>query len=233
MCRSVRRDPSLVRFVRRFGEAALLVEVPDARAAQGLRRALAADPVDGVTALVPGRSSLLVAYDPPVVEMRELVHVLRTRPEALDPAGPTPRVRRIPIALGPPYGPDFPDVSVCLGIHMDDLALLIERRELVVLFNGFAPGFAYLGDLPESLAVPRLANPRTRVRAGSVGIADQMLGIYPADVPGGWPIIGRTPIRLFDPTRERPAYLEPGDRVRFEPIGPGPWTAHEGFPEDW
>ena len=102
-----------------------------------------------------------------------------------------------------------------------------------MLFDGFAPGFAYLGDLPDELRVPRLETPRTRTPAGSVGIAGPVSGIYPAALPGGWRILGRTPITLFDPRRDPPAYLVPGDAVRFEPIGAGDWDARAGVPEDW
>jgi KipI family sensor histidine kinase inhibitor len=105
--------------------------------------------------------------------------------------------------------------------------------ELEVLFDGFAPGFAYLGGLPDELHVPRLATPRTRTPAGSVAVADGMSGVYPADLPGGWRVIGRTPIRLFDPHRSGPAYLEPGDRVRFEPIDGADWSRRAGPPGDW
>ena len=89
--------------------------------------------------------------------------------------------------------------------------------ELRVLFCGFAPGFAYLGDLPPELRVERLATPRTRTPAGSVAIAGSMSAIYPADLPGGWRVIGHTDVALFDPHSDRPALLVPGDRVRFEP----------------
>jgi len=102
-----------------------------------------------------------------------------------------------------------------------------------VLFGGFAPGFAYIGGLPESWPIPRLPTPRTRTPAGSVALADGMTGIYPAELPGGWRIIGRTPATLFDPRREPPVYLEPGDRVRFEPITLEEWDRRPGPPADW
>jgi KipI family sensor histidine kinase inhibitor len=106
-------------------------------------------------------------------------------------------------------------------------------NELTVLFLGFAPGFAYLGDLPEGLRVPRLATPRTTTPPGSVAIAGSMSGIYPAALPGGWHVIGRTPVRLFDPRRDPPAYLAPGDLVRFEPISATDSEARAGDPAHW
>jgi len=105
--------------------------------------------------------------------------------------------------------------------------------ELRVLFGGFAPGFSYLGEVADPLRVPRLATPRTRTPAGAVALADGMSGIYPAELPGGWRVIGRTPITLFDPDREPPAYLVPGDRVRFVPIDLASWDAHAGPAADW
>jgi KipI family sensor histidine kinase inhibitor len=105
--------------------------------------------------------------------------------------------------------------------------------ELRVLFDGFAPGFAYLGELPQALRVPRLETPRIRTPAGSVGIAGAMSGIYPAELPGGWRVIGRTPVTLFDPRRDPPAYLLPGDVVRFVRIPAEDWDAHAGAASDW
>jgi KipI family sensor histidine kinase inhibitor len=126
------------------------------------------------------------------------------------------RVRTIPVAYGGTDGPDLADVAALSGLPEEEVIALHLATELRVLFLGFAPGFAYLGDLPEALRVPRLATPRTRTRAGSVAIAGPMSGIYPADLPGGWRVIGRTAITLFDPERDPPAFLAPGDSVRFE-----------------
>ncbi len=103
------------------------------------------------------------------------------------------------------------------GLTASEVVARHASAELRVLFCGFAPGFAYLGDLPAELRVDRLATPRTRTPAGSVAIAGSMSGIYPADLPGGWRVIGRTEVTLFDPSSDHPALLEPGDRVRFEP----------------
>ena len=114
-------------------------------------------------------------------------------------------------------GRDLADVAARTGMTTDDVVELHTGSELSVLFCGFAPGFAYLGDLSPRLRVDRLATPRTRTPAGSVAIAGRMSGIYPADLPGGWRVIGRTDVTLFDPRRDPPVTLLPGDRVRFEP----------------
>jgi KipI family sensor histidine kinase inhibitor len=130
------------------------------------------------------------------------------------------------VVYGGDTGPDLADVAGMAGMTEAEVIELHAAIELEVLFCGFAPGFAYLGAVAPALAVPRLATPRTRVAAGSVGLADGMTGIYPADLPGGWRIIGRTPVRLFDARREPPARLVPGDRVRFVAIGPDEWERH-------
>ncbi|MGZ8564146.1 MAG: 5-oxoprolinase subunit B family protein [Candidatus Limnocylindria bacterium] len=213
--------------VRPFGEAALLVELDGPEAAQGLRRALLAEPIEGVTGLVPGRASLLVEFDALATDLASLEARLRSRTPAPEVAG---RERRIPVVYD---GADLAEVAELVGLPEPAVVDAHAAGEHRVLFGGFAPGFAYVGGLPESWQIPRLATPRTRTPAGSVAVADGMTGIYPAELPGGWRVIGRTPVTLFDPRREPPVYLEPGDRVRFEPIGVEDWERHVGPPEDW
>jgi len=138
------------------------------------------------------------------------------------------------------------DVPVCYGgVHGEDLATLAETCGLTsaeavelhcgveyeVAFIGFAPGFAYMHGLPEKLATPRLSSPRTRVAAGSVGIAGGQTGLYPGGTPGGWRLIGRTPLRVFDADREPAALLAMGDRVRFVPISQGEFERRHGLEE--
>src|SRR6185436_2764670 len=143
------------------------------------------------------------------------------------------RLRTIPVVYGGEMGPDLGDVAALTGMSEGEVVDRHAAAELRVLFDGFAPGFAYLGDLPVELRVPRLDTPRTRTPAGSVAIAGPMSGVYPATLPGGWRVIGRTPVALFDPRRDPPAYLMPGDRVRFEPISSEEWDGRSGVPDDW
>lgn len=213
--------------VRPFGEAAFLVELDGPGAAQGLRRALAAAPIRGVTDLVPGRASLLVEFDPLATDAESLRAELASRRPLPEAAG---RHRRIPVVYD---GPDLAEVAELVGLPEAAAAEAHAAAEHRVLFGGFAPGFAYLGGLPGPWRIPRLATPRTRTPAGSVAVADGMTGIYPAELPGGWRVIGRTPVTLFDPRREPPVYLEPGDRVAFEPITLDEWERHVGPPADW
>ena len=218
--------------VRPFGEGAFLVEVGDAPSAHALRRSLLEISPAGVTGLVPGRTSLLVEFDPLLVDGDDLRQNLEDGPATRPPAA-VPRLRSVPVVYGGAWGPDLPDVAELAGLTGDAVVERHARTELRVEFLGFAPGFAYLGPVDPAIDVPRLETPRTHTPAGSVAIADGMSGIYPSDLPGGWRVIGRTPITLFDPLREPPAYLAPGDRIRFVPISTEEWDGHAGAPADW
>lgn len=200
--------------IRPFGEAALLVELDSADRAQALAASFATDPVAGVIEVVPGLSSLLVEMDPLIADAASASSAIEARLGRLATESVPGRLHVIPVAYG---GPDLEDVADLAALSVPEVIALHGSVELRVLFCGFAPGFAYLGDLPAALHVDRLATPRTRTPAGSVAIAGSMSGIYPADLPGGWRVIGHTRAVLFDPHRQPPALLVPGDRVRFEP----------------
>ena len=216
-----------------FGEAALLVETGTPQRGQALAARLRAEPVVGVEAVVPGLSTLLVELDSFGADAAAIRVAVAAHLEALPETAPVGRHRTIPVIYGGEGGPDLSTVADLCGLSEAEVVELHAATGLRVLFDGFAPGFAYLGDLPDDLRVPRLDTPRTRTPAGSVGIAGPMSGIYPAALPGGWRILGRTPIPLFDPLRDPPAYLVPGDTVRFEPIDAGEWDARSGAPDDW
>jgi 5-oxoprolinase (ATP-hydrolysing) subunit B len=215
-----------------FGEAALLVETGSAQRAQALAAGLRTHPLDGVTAAVPGLESLLVELDPSA-DVPTVAETLERRLAEPIPAVADARLRTIPVVYGGEHGPDLPEVAAQTRLSETEVIARHAAADLLVLFDGFAPGFAYLGELPPELQVPRLDTPRTRTPAGSVGMAGSMSGVYPAPLPGGWRIIGRTPVTLFDPHRDPPAYLLPGDRVRFESIDAVAWDEHASIPDDW
>jgi KipI family sensor histidine kinase inhibitor len=199
--------------IRPFGESALLVELKSSDHAQALAGALRGDSPAGLVEAVPGLASLLVELDPMVADPGAVATAVERLLGSLGEAAPDAgRLHSIPVQYD---GPDLEEVATITGLDASAVVARHASTELRVLFCGFAPGFAYLGDLPPELRVDRLATPRTRTPAGSVAIAGAMSGIYPADLPGGWRVIGRTEVTLFDPRADPPALLLPGDRVRF------------------
>ncbi|MEO5986081.1 MAG: 5-oxoprolinase subunit PxpB [Candidatus Limnocylindria bacterium] len=199
--------------IRPFGEAALLVELSSSEAAQNLAASLRAEAPAGMVEAVPGLASVLVEFDPLAADLAEMSAAVE-RLRSASPATVKPgRLHTIPVAYD---GPDLADVASLTGMTEDEVVALHAATELRVLFCGFAPGFAYLGDLSSELHVGRLATPRPTTPAGSVAIAGSMSAIYPAALPAGWRVIGRTDVTLFDPSWDVPALLLPGDRVRFE-----------------
>lgn len=203
--------------IRPFGESALLVETGDADRAQALALAIRGAMPEAVAA-IPGLESLLVELEASA-DLEGAARQLERLAAGTAAAAPAGRDVTIPVTYGGDRGPDLDDVAAMCGLSVVEVVERHLGSQLRVLFLGFAPGFAYLGGLDDGLRVPRLATPRTRTPAGSVAIADSMSGIYPADLPGGWRIIGHTDLVMFDPHRDPPALLAPGDRVRFERVG--------------
>jgi len=205
------------------GDAALLVvlgETIDPRLnarVHALARALDGQP--GIVDLAPAYASLLVIYDPAALDYAGAEACVRAALAAL-PARPAldGRERHLPVAYGGEYGPDVPAVAERLALSEAEVVRLHAEASYRVYMIGFAPGYSYLGELPARLELPRLSTPRAHVPAGSVAIAGRQTGVYSVATPGGWHLLGRTPVRLFDPWREPPCYLAPGDRVRFVPI---------------
>ena len=128
------------------------------------------------------------------------------------------RIFEIPVCYGGEYGPDLENIAANAGLTPEEVIQIHSSRDYLIYMLGFLPGFAYLGGLDERIHTPRLANPRIRIRAGSVGIGGSQTGIYPLDSPGGWQLLGLTPINPYDPQREIPILYEAGDYIRFVPI---------------
>lgn len=169
--------------------------------------------------LHPAYSSLLVDFDPLRLTHQELENLLAPLlAESDSPNSEAARQIEIPVCYEPEFAPDLAAVSERSRLTATQVVEMHSAADYFVYFLGFSPGFAYLGELPSQLHVPRLATPRKNVHAGSVGIAGAQTGIYPNDSPGGWQLIGRTPLRMFDPAGIPPSRLQPGDRVRFRPI---------------
>jgi len=214
------------------GDSAIVVEYGDGidlslnARVRLLHRALGATRPAGVVETVPAYRSLLVHYDPIVLSRAAIERWIAETADHLPAESPAAcRTVEIPVVYGGVAGPDLADVAAHAGLELHEVADLHASVEYVVFMLGFMPGFPYLGGLPERLATPRLATPRTLVPAGSVGIAGAQTGIYPAESPGGWRLIGRTPVVLFDPSDSPPALLEAGDRVRFVPVATADYDA--------
>jgi inhibitor of KinA len=181
----------------------------------------------GIVDLVPAYATLALHFDPlawtdaedgdALQAIAAAVRMLLDMPPEMPPRSAT-RVE-ISVCYGGAEGPDLDALASRAGFDSGDVVALHAAGDYRVAMIGFAPGFPYLLGLDPALATPRRATPRTRVPAGSVAIGGAQTGIYPSELPGGWHLIGRTPLRLFDPRRDPPSLLMPGDRVRFVPIG--------------
>lgn len=204
------------------------IELAAHRRVVALVRALREAKLTGLRDLHPGYCSLLVTFDPLLLDpelAEEEVGRIADRETPLVEAADRERVVEIPVCYDEEFGPDLAEIARVQGLSPAEVARLHAAAEYRVYFLGFAPGFPYLGGLPEALATPRLSAPRRRVPAGSVAIAGRQAGIYPFTTPGGWRILGRTPLRLFRSDLPRPALLTAGDRVRFVPIDAGEFRA--------
>ena len=184
-----------------------------------LLRLLELEPVAGVRNLHPAYCSLLVKFDALKFSHEEVEGILRGYVARLEEVKlPAARLVEIPVCYGGEFGPDLADVCTLRGMTASQVIELHSSVEYLVYFLGFVPGFAYLGELPQELVTPRLASPRRKVPAGSVGIAATHTGVYPFATPGGWRLLGRTPVRMFRADRKELSFLTIGDRVRFAPI---------------
>jgi KipI family sensor histidine kinase inhibitor len=179
-----------------------------------LDRALTRRPPDGLVSTVPAYASLLCQYDPATTSSDRLTAAILALEGTFDAPIPSGSVVDVPTRYD---GPDLSSVAGATGLTRNEVIDRHAGRDYLVYCVGFAPGFTYCGSLPEELSVPRLDSPRTRVPAGSVGITGQQTGIYAVDSPGGWNLIGRTEMRLFDPLADPPARFRAGDRLRFVP----------------
>ncbi len=189
---------------------------------RALAEALTRDLPPGVIEVVPAFATVTVFYDPVRIgDYAQLCTTLEARAERADASLLTQESRRveIPVCYGGDLGPDLDAVAGHSGLSMERVIDLHCGVDYLVHAIGFAPGFAYLGGLPDKIHTPRRATPRTLVPAGSVGIGGEQTGIYPLATPGGWNLIGRTPLKMFDAARTEPALLRVGDRVTFCAIG--------------
>jgi len=207
---------------RIMGDRSLLVEVGDEISPDVNRRVrklfiiLTENPTEGILETVPAYRSLLIIYDPlklDVAALQRRIEDLQKKIQRIQI--PEPKIMEIPVMYGSDYGPDLEWVAQYHKMSIEEVIQLHTGTVYQVYMLGFTPGFPYMGELPERLSTPRRETPRTVIPEGSVAIAQRQTGIYPVVSPGGWHILGRTPLRLFSPTQSPPTLLEMGDTVRF------------------
>ena len=172
--------------------------------------------IEGIVDMIPAFASLLINYNPLVISYaalrRRLERILRMeiRSEAT-----VRRVYEIPVCYGGAYGPDLGQIADHAGLTPEEVIDIHTSRDYLIYMLGFLPGFCYLGGLDERIHTPRLSSPRLRIPAGSVGIGGSQTGIYPMDSPGGWQLMGMTPVKTYDPQREVPILVQAGEYIRF------------------
>jgi len=216
-----------------MGDRAMMIELGDRvdprinQTVRAVADALLASPLEGVVDVVPAFTTVTIHYRPERIATRgadDLPHrrVARWIETVLDRGIATDiaaeRTVDVPVCYGGEFGPDLDDVAARCELTPSQVIEIHAASPHLVYMLGFAPGFPYLGGLDERLAMPRRATPRTRVPAGTVAIAREQTAIYSIETPGGWNLLGRTPVTLFAPLADPPCLLRPGDRVRFVPI---------------
>ncbi len=173
----------------------------------------------GVVEIIPTYRSLLIVYDPGMTNPYILENFMSELEKRLQGESvPPSNVIEIPVCYGKSYGPDIEIVARTNKVTIDDVIKIHSESEYLIYMVGFTPGFPFLGGLSEKLFTPRLETPRLKVPKGSVGIANNQTGVYPIESPGGWQLIGKTPLNLFDPNRSNPLLYQAGDKIKFKPI---------------
>lgn len=215
------------------GDHALTISFGDTISAEtnqqviALYKQLVAEKEQGILDIIPAYTTVTIVFDlafllkkypgQPIMEKVEqlLHHAVQQLQYSITDVS---RKVNVPVCYDPSLAPDLIELTETHGISLDELVRLHTERAYRVYMIGFLPGFAYMGSVNERIITPRKNTPRKLVPAGSVGIAGEQTGIYPFDSPGGWQLIGQTPLKIFDATQKEPCYFQPGDEVRFAPI---------------
>jgi len=217
-----------------YGDCALNVEFSQTiNSDTSLKVRLAAqrlkdDPIKGITEIIPTFCTLTICYNPLSISYDELSNRVQAKLRDVGRINLTlRRIISIPVCYEQPYAPDLQTVANYAGLSCEQVVELHSNCDYYIDMLGFLPGFAYLGGLNPRIHIPRLDTPRINIEPGSVAIGGSQTGVYPLASPGGWHIIGRTPVKLYDPTRAKPVPYSAGEYIRFVPITPEEYTAIE------
>ena len=175
--------------------------------------------ISGINEVVPTYRSLMIHYNPLIIGYEELVIILKEAEENINSIElPSPEIIEIPVLYGGKYGPDIENVAKHNNLTVEEVVKIHTSAQYLIYMLGFTPGFPYLGGMDKRIATPRLSSPRIKIPAGSVGIAGEQTGVYPVQSPGGWQLIGSTPLELFNPKRDNPILLKSGNYIVFKSI---------------
>ena len=207
------------------GDSSLLIEFGD-EISPDINRRIAAtvelmreQHIEGVVDVIPAFCSLLVNYDPRVIRYEKLKKRMESMVRMDIKLGEGKRkIFEIPVLYGGEYGPDLGAIAEHAGISEEEVIRIHSSRDYLIYMLGFIAGFPYLGGMSKEIATPRLQSPRVKIPGGSVGIAGEQTGVYPIDSPGGWQLIGLTPVKMYDPNRAVPILPEAGQYIKFRPI---------------
>ena len=205
-----------------LGDSSVLIQLGDEidftinQHVHALANLIETSSLNGVVETVPAYATLLVHYNPLVLSLTQIKNHLRTKMDQVEEtAHRKPRQIQVPVRYGGEYGIDLESVASHLHLRVEDVIRIHSEKIYTVYMMGFTPGYPYMGKLDDALIMPRLETPRTRVPAGTVAIAGSQTGIYSIESPGGWNLIGWTPLRLLDPNSDSPFLFAPGDEVKF------------------
>jgi len=205
-----------------LGDSAVLVQLGDAidltanQRVHTLANLIATSAINGIIETVPAYATLLVHYDPLAISFTQIKNMLREKlTQIQENESRQPRRIEVPVRYGGEFGVDLESVASQCRLRVEDVIRIHSEKIYTVFMMGFTPGYPYMGKLDDALIMPRLETPRTRVPAGTVAIAGSQTGIYSIESPGGWNLIGWTPLKLFDPKSDAPFLFTPGDEVKF------------------
>ncbi len=218
------KDKKIFRYIP-SGDSAFIIKAGDVisvetnRIIRKLLVKIERENIEGVLDYIPSYNELMICYNPFIIGYRKLLDKLKQIDKDIENIELNDSVTiEIPVCYGGEYGPDLPEVARLNNITEYEVVQIHSSTEYLVFMLGFTPGFCYLGGMDNRIATPRKNTPRLMIPAGAVGIADKQTGIYPIESPGGWQLIGQTPVRLFDPAKEPEFLINPGDYIRFVSI---------------